>query len=88
MFSASEGTNLEFMSTLALPGVVCIQHTTPGMFADNTYITMAHEDISTIEGPPLNSDLAAVHDWLKTNKLSCNTTKTSYITYLLVFGKT
>ena len=23
--------------------------TTPGMFADDTYITMAHEDISTIE---------------------------------------
>ena len=28
----------------------------------------------------VNSDLAAVHDWLKTNKLSCNTSKTSYMT--------
>ena len=28
----------------------CLQHdTTPGMFADDTYITMAHENISTIE---------------------------------------
>ena len=42
------------------------------MFADDTYITMAHEDISTIEYF-LNSDLAAVHDWLQTNKLICNT---------------
>ena len=50
----------------------------PGMFADDTYITMAHEDIATIECS-LNSDLAAVHDWLKTNKLSCNTSKTSYM---------
>ena len=49
------------------------------MFADDTYITMAHEDISTIECS-LNSDFAAVHDWLQTNKLSCNTSKTSYMT--------
>ena len=56
-----------------------LQHTTPGMFADDTYITMAHEDISTIECS-LNSDLAAVRDWLQTNKLSCNNSKTSYMT--------
>ena len=39
-------------------------------------ITTAHEDISTIECF-LNSDLAAEHNWLMTNKLSCNTSKTS-----------
>ena len=39
------------------------------IFANDTYITMAHEDISTIECS-LNSDLAAVHDWLQTNKLA------------------
>ena len=44
-----------------------------------TYITTAHEEISTIECS-LNSDLIAVHNWLKTNKLSCNTSKTSYMT--------
>ncbi|CAH3135800.1 unnamed protein product [Porites lobata] len=27
----------------------CLRHTTPGMFADDTYITTSHEDISTIE---------------------------------------
>ena len=57
----------------------CLRHTTPGMFADDTYITTAHEEISTIECS-LNSDLIAVHNWLKTNKLSCNTSKTSYMT--------
>ena len=49
------------------------------MFADDTYLTTAHEDISTIECS-LNSDLTAVHNWLKTKKLSCNTSKTCYIT--------
>ena len=49
------------------------------MLADDTYISVAHVDIVTIECS-LNSDLiAAVHDWLKTNKLSCNTSKTSYM---------
>ena len=37
------------------------------------------EEISTIECS-LNSDLIAVHNWLKTNKLSCNTSKTSCMT--------
>ena len=50
-----------------------------GMFADDTYITTADEEISKIECS-LNSDLIAVHNWLKTNKLSCNTSKTSYMT--------
>ena len=57
----------------------CLQHTTSGMFADDTYITTGHEDISTIECS-LNSDLTAVHNWLKTNNLSCNTSKNSYMT--------
>ena len=36
----------------------CLQQTTPGMFADDTHITTAHEDICTIECF-LNSDLTA-----------------------------
>ena len=39
----------------------CLRYTTPGMFADDTYITTSHEDISTIEFS-LNSDLSAVHN--------------------------
>ena len=57
----------------------CLRHTTAGMFADDIYIPTAHEDITTKECS-LNSDLIAVHNWLKTNKLSCNTSKTSYTT--------
>ena len=53
----------------------CLQHTTPGMFADDTYTTTAYEDISTIECS-LNSDLATV----LANKLICDTSKTSYMT--------
>ena len=49
------------------------------MFADDTYITTAHEVISTIECSS-NSDLTAVHIWLKTIKLSCNISKISYMT--------
>ena len=37
------------------------------------------EEISIIECS-LNSDLIAVRNWLKTNKLSCNTSRTSYMT--------
>ena len=42
----------------------CLRQKTPGMFADDTYITTDHEDISTIECS-LHSDLTAVHNWLK-----------------------
>ena len=49
------------------------------MFADDRHVTTAHEDVSTFECS-LNSDLTAVNNWLKTNKLSCNTSKTSYMT--------
>ena len=42
----------------------CLRHTTPGMFGDDTYITTSHEDMSTIECS-LNSDLTAVHNWLR-----------------------
>ena len=36
----------------------CLQQTTPGMFADDTYINTDNEDICTIECF-LNSDLTA-----------------------------
>ena len=47
------------------------------LFADDAYKTTAHEDISTID---CSSDLIAVHNWLETKKLTCNTSKTSYMT--------
>ena len=39
----------------------CLGHTTSGMFADDTHVTTAHEDVSTFECS-LNSDLSAVHN--------------------------
>ena len=42
----------------------CLQYTTLGIFPDVTFITVADEDISTIECF-LNSDLAAEHNWLR-----------------------
>ena len=38
----------------------CLWHTTPVMFAHDTYITTSHEDISTTECS-LNSDLSELH---------------------------
>ena len=43
------------------------------------HITTAHEDIPTIERS-VNSGLTAVHNWAKTSKLSCNSSKTTYMT--------
>ena len=61
------------------------------MFADDTYITTADEEISTIECS-LNSDLIAVHNWLKTNKLSCNTSNIHLcgptLTIMMLYGVT
>jgi hypothetical protein len=57
----------------------CLNRSIPGMFADDTYITTASKDIRGIE-EILNEDLAAVNNWLRTNKLSCNSKKTNYMT--------
>ena len=62
----------------------CLQHTTPGMFANDTYITTAHEDISTMECS-LNSDLTAVHNWFKTNGVAIVVLK--LVIWQLALGK-
>ena len=52
------------------------------MFADDTYITVTGSSSGDIE-PNLKSDLEAIEaiwGWLETNRLSCNTSKTSYMT--------
>ena len=58
---------------------MCTAHNTWYVCRWYIYIATAHEDISTIECS-LNGDLTEVHNWLKTNKLSFNTSKTSYMT--------
>ena len=56
----------------------CLTHSTPGLFADDTNITVAGRDISVIENL-MNDDLKNIGDWLTTNKLSLNLTKTEFI---------
>ena len=55
----------------------CLTHSTPGLFADDTNITVAGGDISVIENL-MNDDLKNIGDWLATNKLSLNLTKTEF----------
>ena len=55
-----------------------LTHSTPGLFADDTNITVAGRDISVIENL-MNDDLKNIGDWLTTNKLSLNQTKTEFI---------
>ena len=50
------------------------------MFADDTYITVHSLTTSSGIEPKLKCDLEAIEKWLATNRLSCNTSKTSYIT--------
>ena len=49
---------------------------TPGMYANDTYITTAHSDIHEIERC-LYNDLITTEEWLIANKL--NFTKTKYV---------
>ena len=51
----------------------CLTHSTPGLFADDTNITVAGRDISVIENL-MNDDQKNIGDWLTTNKLSLNLT--------------
>ena len=53
-------------------------HSTPGLFVDDTNITVAGRDISIIENL-MNDDLKNIGDWLTTNKLSLNLTKTEFM---------
>ena len=48
------------------------------MYADNTHLTYASNNIEDIECT-LNQDLANVSDWLKTYKLTLNKTKTKFM---------
>ena len=50
------------------------------MFADDTYITVPGVSSSSDIDPTLKCDLEAIEKWLAINRLSCNTSNTSYIT--------
>ena len=59
----------------------CLSHSQPHMFADDTHLTFADNDITKIERY-LNYDLANIRQWLIVNKLTLNMSKTE----LMVIG--
>ena len=50
------------------------------MFADDTNVFLSGPSIAELENS-MNTELALLYDWLCTNKLSLNITKTHYILF-------
>ena len=48
------------------------------MYADDTHITFAGADLKSIQSN-LNHDFGKLSDWLTSNKLTLNTTKTEFM---------
>ena len=59
-----------------LPGVLA--HATPNMYADDTSITMGHENFNLMESR-INEDLQNLCIWLRANHLSLNIVKSEYM---------
>ena len=56
----------------------CLMHSQPRMYADDTSITYANNDVEEIERC-VNIDLDRIRIWLAANKLTLNTTKTEFL---------
>ena len=56
----------------------CHSHSQPRMFADDTHLTFADNDITKIERH-LNDDLTNISQWLIVNKLTLNMSKTEFM---------
>ena len=56
----------------------CLMHSQPRMYADDTSITYASNDVEEIERC-VNIDLDRIRIWLAANKLTLNTTKTDFL---------
>ena len=48
------------------------------MYADGTHLTFSSSDVTAIE-EALNCDLESVNNWLVSNKLKLNSTKTEFM---------
>ena len=48
------------------------------MYADDTVLFLSSKDVNHIVGK-INSDLVKVDDWLSTNKLSLNVSKSTFM---------
>ena len=56
----------------------CLSHSQPRMFADDTHLTYADNDIVKIE-LILTNDLESIREWLIVNKLTLNMSKTEFM---------
>lgn len=56
----------------------CLSISKPRVYADNTHLTFASNCVVTIN-EVLNRDLAKVNEWLITNKLTLNASKTEFM---------
>ena len=76
----SPGNNLGHLLFLVyindLPN--CLAHSEPRMYADDTHLTFASNNMKDIEFY-LNQDLANVNQWLMANKLTLNQSKTEFM---------
>ena len=57
---------------------ICLQKSTPAMYADDTNLTASATSIKDLEDI-LNSELDKVHSWLRANKFTLNVKKTEYM---------
>ena len=56
----------------------CLSNSQPRMYADDTHLTYAENDICSIEAS-LNQDLSHINRWLIANKLALKMTKTEFM---------
>ena len=56
----------------------CLSNSQPRMYADDTHLTYADNDICPLEAS-LNQDLSNINRWLIANKLTLNATKTEFM---------
>ena len=65
-------------SCILMPYLIVYQTPNPRMYADDTHLTYADNDICSIEAS-LNQDLSNINRWLTANKLTLNMTKTEFM---------
>ena len=67
-----------FVFTIQNDLLNCLMHSQPSLYADDTSITYANNDVEEI-GHCVNIDLDRILIWLAADKLTLNTTKTEFL---------
>ena len=67
-----------FVFTIQNDLLNCLLHSQPSMYADDTSITYASNDVEEIEHC-VNVDLDRIRIWLAADKLTLNTTKKEFL---------